>query len=476
MQNFLNKISLLFITALAFGFLSLGATPAFAQIQPLQLNQTAVTLGVGERSTLQASNGTGLTVWSSSGAVKASMSGQRVISLVAVKVGLAKVTVCSQDVYCAMANVVVTKKPKVIPPPAKRVAPPQKLKRARQPNQANKVKASISAKVLALSQTKVEVPKQGTTDILVKSSSALTAVSDSVVVRTAVNNNRVTLYGTERGVANVKICDAQALCALARALVTPAVTGFTISQTNVIIKTGRTLWLSTANGSGLSVAVDHAWIVKAQVVDNLIMLTAGSSAGNATLKVCSVKDNCVFVSVTVKPAAVIQRAYGSFKSIALEVGESADVPFPSDFAKSYYLIPDISNPEAVASITINPNNFTFIGKALGAATFKLCPVSPDYSCGTIGVTVSASSYCGTNAGALQISESTITITRGQTTEITATNCNGLAAIPDSDGVVRTAVNGNQITLYATQVGQTAVQVCDASATCVPLLVSVVAAK
>lgn len=473
MPTILKHKSFALVLMFIFSFVTTG-DPVFAATDSLQLNQTTVTLKVGQRLNIMAFNGTGLTVSSNSAVVKASMYGSYYITLTGVKVGSAKVTVCSKDLGCANASVVVggSSAASTTTVVSKPVATPSIPSRPSTPARPGTPAVVKNNKVLLLSQTNVRVPSFGTYSIFAESNKTITAVSDSAVVRTAVNNNQITFYGINKGTATVKVCDAGGYCASVRVVVASGADGaFSVSQTIVAMETNKTLWLSTANGNGLTV-VSNSSVVNAKVKDNLIYLTAASYAGRATLKVCSKNAGCVLVYVTVKQGANVQTAYGSFKSVTLDIGQSVDIPFPSDLAISYYLVGNLMNP-SVASLRVNTNNFTVMGKGVGATTFKLCPLSPDASCGTIGVTVRDTAYCGTTVGNLQVSDMNVTIKLMQTVDITASTCKNLVAISDSN-VVRTAVNGNRVTLYATQEGEATVKVCDASLNCVPVLVTVTA--
>ena len=83
------------------------------------------------------------------------------------------------------------------------------------------------------------------------------------------------------------------------------------------------------------------------------------------------------------------------------------------------------------------------------------------------------SACGTNSGALTLSESSLVIGRNEISYVTASNCTGLFGISQDTDVVRTAVNGNRISLYPTNVGEVTVDVCDGTGVCLPLIVKVV---
>ncbi|MDO8626417.1 MAG: hypothetical protein Q7K39_03090 [Candidatus Magasanikbacteria bacterium] len=478
--------------AVVLAFLGLGVGGASAKIKPLELSETEIIMGVGERRELLADSGTGLTVWSNSKAVKATMNGARRIGLIAVQEGVAKVTVCSQDVYCAFAYVTVSKKTtkRALPatePIAKKiesevaranVAPANKSKIVNNkkiitppvsPVTANKAKA------LKLSEIDVVVAKYKSEDIFVNSSGTFTAVSDSEVARAAVNGNRVTIYGAELGETSLKICDNLAVCAYVHVSVKRPISGvLTVSQKNVSMETDSTFWLVTENGAGVTVKSSSS-VVKTKVVDNLILLTTKRSTGNAILRICAEYTNCLLVQVTVKKSVTAPEVRGSFKTVTLDIDQSVDVPFPSDFALSYYQSESPTNLWT-ADLEIKRDNFTITGKGAGSVIFKLCPVNPDYACGTIGVNVSHKLYCDSSAGNVQLTSPSLTLTNGVTADVTASTCQGLTAISDDTTVARTAVNGYRVTLYPFRVGSTKVRVCDASGACAPLLVTVVRAE
>lgn len=458
--------------ALAVAFFAFIAMPAAAAVKPIALSQTTTTIGVGQKTTLEASQGSNLTVSGGAGVVKAVIVKPLTVSLTGVKVGKTKITVCSTDAYCAWVLVTVAKKPVATTTTIKKPASTTPVKKpvASAAHTTVVTPPAAVSKNVVLSRASASVAKWGSTDVLVHSSSTLVATTDSIAVRTAINGNRVTLYGTEEGLATVTICDSTRACATVRVLVTPIATGaFSISQTSVNIDTDTSVWLKTQNGSALTASVNNTWVVGAKVKENFVIISAGSRTGSAIVRVCSVGSDCILVYVTVKQGVSSQTAYGTFKSVTVDVGQSVDIPFPNLYTASYNIIGGPANT-SIATLMVNKNTFTVTGKSIGAAVFKLCPTSPDIACGTVGVTVKNNVSCSTS-GPLILSESGITVVSGQKIEITASNCRGLVAISESD-VVRTGVSGNRITLYGTRVGNTKVKVCDSNLSCSSLVATV----
>jgi hypothetical protein len=315
------------------------------------------------------------------------------------------------------------------------------------------------------------VAKWGSLDVLVSGATGvLNAQSNSEAVRTAINGNRVTLYGTEEGLATVQICDEKKICGSVRVLVTPIINGaFSISQTSVNMETDSTVWLRTLNSAGLTATINNTWVAGVKIKDGFILISSGSRTGSATVRVCSAKSDCILVYINVKQGMTSQTAYGSFKSVTVDVGQSVNIPFPSLYTASYNIIGSPANP-SIAILEVNKDTFTVTGKSYGTAVFKLCPTSPEISCGTVGVTVKNTINC-VASGNLVLSEETVSIPKGQNIEITASNCKGLVAISESD-VVRTGVSGNRVTLYGEREGNTKVKVCDSNASCRSVLATV----
>ena len=347
-----------------------------------------------------------------------------------------------------------------------------------------KTVATIKAKPknVILSQTSVIVQKLKSVDVFVQGSDVVTAVSDSTVVRTAVNimpatnNVKVTIYGSAPGTANIKICNSDHNCAVVRVKVFPNISGgFSVSERNVTLTSGDTYWLKTVNGGNISVIANNGLINP--IIKNNFIFLAANNTGSTIFKVCSENGSgdCSLVYVNVVPKATPPSIGGSFSSITVEQGQSKNIPFPNQFALSYGVSKGPSNP-SVATLFINKDSFTVQGNASGTAMFEVCPVAPGYSCGTIGVVVTKQTSCGQNSGILTLNQSSITIKQSELMHITSSDCTGLVAFSGDADVVRTGVNGNQINLYPVNVGEVTVQVCDATATCVPLSVKVVAGK
>lgn len=485
-MNKLAKISLknliTVFTVFVFGALFFVVTPTSAQVKPLQLSQRLLTLGVGEKRLITADSGTGLTVWSTSNAVNASLTGPRSILLTGVRPGVTKVTVCSQDAYCDTANVTVSLKSvkssassanlgASVSSAINKVLSTKITKKSLE--KIGSAVSSVNLKVLKFNTNNISVEKNESVDVYAINSNILTASSDSDTVRTAVNGNRITMYGTLLGLANVKICNELKYCGIVKVKVVPHITGiFGVSDDTVTMETNSSFWLHTQNGAGIIVKSNSS-VVKPTVVDNLVMLRTGGSTGRATVKICDARQECLYVFVTVKRPVTKSTVKGSIDTITLSIGQTAVVPYPSEFAISYKIIGNPFEP-LIADLKVNKDNFTITGKDGGTVVFKLCPVNPDYRCGTIAVTVINYPKCDMSAnGNLQLSNTSITLTTQESVTILASSCDGLRAISELEDIVRTAVNGYNITLYGTEVGDTTVQVCDASGVCTPLLVKVV---
>ena len=333
MKNFLKKLSLLLIPVMIFVFLFLEAGESKAATSTPSPVMSSTTIVVGDHINIKVSNSDADHV-----------SNDIPVSFVGVKEGVAKVTACRQATNCASINITVIKKATPRKVVKKKVT---KAKRTTRP--AKKLAKIVYAPIamqdsgvqtqsLVLSRTNLQVREKGSSDIIVQDSSAVSimtdssAVSASVVSNPTLHNVKITIYGMALGVANIKICDKNLVCATARVEVTPAAqvaavpttasvvasstvqvavtpsiaNRFSVSEKFLNIQPGETYWLSTTNSTNLSV-VSSIWLVPAVVKDNYVVVSVSSYYyGEATLKVCNGQNSndceLVYVNSKSKPS------------------------------------------------------------------------------------------------------------------------------------------------------------------------------
>lgn len=424
--------------------------------------KTKVSVNAGSSLSVMSYSGNDVVAYSNSSNLVAFTDGPN-IALRGIAKGKATVTVCSSNRGCLPIFVTI------LPSKNKSAAPVVK-------NIGNyKVKGA-----LPLSQTSLVVEKGQFKDIIGESHS-LKVTGEAGIVRTAVNDNRVTVYGQEVGTVTISICDPNALCAPVYVKVTGGQSEFAVSSSKVTVGYGQNIIVKAVGGGNtISAYADNSWLVSVSVKDDAISIYGGYSSGDTTVHICSAANECRAVTVSVRASGASTntgssqvRATGSFSSVVMKVGESKDI-HGSNLSSSYN-VSNNSNSWVVSANMVSMDLLVLRANAEGTSIITLCPTSQYYSCGTVGVTVLGASVDDgivyDDSAPLSLTKNNVTLTRGQTYDIKASTGNGLTAFSDSTSV-RTAVNANRITIYATTVGESTITACAANGSCATVKVKV----
>lgn len=416
-----------------------------------KLAKTKVTVQAGQTISIGTSNGSGIVALSNSSNASAAIDGSKIL-LTGLFNGKATITVCSGNSGCLPIFVTVSGVS----------ATPSSYNYQPSTNYIH------NGNILTLSETNVSLTNQTTKDIYASSNNGLIAFSDSIDVRTAVNGNRVTLYGTYTGSAVVKVCDRTLSCASVNVTVTSPKTGtFKVGQTYIRFESGQNVWINTIYGQNITAKSD-SWFVSATVTGDQILIK-GTYPGDAVITVCSLGVRCLPIYVTVTQSQSSNQT-GTLGTISIDINQSKNFTFTTNLYRSYYLTNNTS-PESV-SATLSDRSITVTGLRSGTATIRICAVDPANLCGTVVVKVSNNISNGGSNGPLQLSVSNVTLSNQKTVDLTASSFNGLVVFSDSDAV-RGIANGNRITLYGMSPGTAKVTVCDQKFSCASVFVNVI---
>lgn len=173
--------------------------------------------------------------------------------------------------------------------------------------------------------------------------------------------------------------------------------GLSFSQNNIALQTGQSATVYLSSGVNMSAyppyvsSNSNSSVVSASVYGtSQIQVTAGSSAGSATITVClSGGSTCgsLYVSVAGSGSGSI---WFNPSSLSLNTGQSANVNISGSYSSGNYYLSGSSNSNIV-SVNFSGSYMTVTGQNSGSTTLTIC--QSGYSgCGTLPVTVSGGYY------------------------------------------------------------------------------------
>jgi len=165
-----------------------------------------------------------------------------------------------------------------------------------------------------------------------------------------------------------------------------------------------------------------------------------------------------------------QAATLSQTSVSLYPGQSSTV-YASNFSSTLY-IGNNSN-SGVATVSIIGSTISIYGIISGSTTATICETNTGI-CTPLYITVSGSGY---SSGALSLSQTSLTLSIGQTSTVTAYNNNyGTLYVSSNSNqnVATVSVSGNIVSIYGTNTGSSTISICQSygSVSCGTVYVSV----
>ena len=429
-----------------------------SKVALFKLARTSAYLKAGQKTIITTTNGREVTALSNSGVATAYAQNNKVY-ITGERAGSATVTVCSVNLGCLPIFVKVTGYREVI-------------KNQGSNNQTN----NNPDAALSLSSQNVTVQENKSVDITANYSEGLTAVSDSGAVRTAVNGNRITVYGTYIGSASVKVCKVGKNCVAVSATVIKAdatytaVSGVRVSDSKLELFAGQKAWVLVSGSNKLKVYTNNSGVARPTLKGNLLLIATGYT-GKAQITVCSEDDGCVGIDVVSKTTN-LKKLTGTFRTIDQPKGTTKTYNFNFYNATTYYIQNTTNNN--LVSVTMqsgNPFNLTVSTYDVGTSLTTICPYVSTYKCGTVAVNI-IDPLPTEPTQKISLSDNVMTVRRGETATVTANMNYSMAAFSENESV-RTAVNGNQISLYGIQLGASNVTVCSTNNSCANVYVKVV---
>jgi len=306
--------------------------------------------------------------------------------------------------------------------------------------------------------------------------------TNSSVASANISGSSVYVNGLNAGTTNISVCQSStSQCATLYVTVSGGIgynSGFSLSQTSVALNLGQAQSVAIyGNGNYYLSSNSNSSVVSAGISGGTLTLT-GIVAGSSTLSICQTTPTyqCATLYVTVNG---YNGGYGSGSgslwfnpaSVSLSVGQNSSVSINTNYgyATGYYI--SSNNNSYVASASISGSQLNVYGLTAGNSSVTVC--QSNGGCGSLYVTVGGSSgYYG--GGALSLSQTSLTLTVGQTQAVTVYG-NGSYYISgnNNSSAATVSVSGNTLNVYGAGSGSTTAAVCQSSPqTCVNLYITV----
>ncbi len=382
---------------------------------------------------------------SNSGAVSASISGT-VLNLYANQSGTSNITVCSSSLgFCGTLTATVGG-------------------------------GGVSGN-LSLSQTNISLTLgQNTTVTAYNSYGSTVYVSNNTnpsAVSTSISGNVVYLNSVAAGSSTITICASgySGNCGTVYVTVNGGGGGtLSFSPSNPTLYAGQSLSVSVYNNFaayGLFISANTSPnVVSASISGNTLTLYANSS-GTSNITVCtSGSAQCGTLYVTVSGSGGYNYGSNIFftpSSLNLTIGQSNNVTVTGPYSYNFSI--SGNSAPTVASAVMQGNVLTVTGTNSGYTTFNICQNGVS-QCGSLGVTVNNGyGYNGGynyGNGTLSLSQTSVSLSAGQTAYVTAYNGSGYGLSVSSNSnvnVVSASVSGSQIVLLGLASGNSTVVIC-----------------
>jgi ferredoxin len=410
------------------------------------LNQTSLSLAIGQSSIITASTGGPFFLSSNSSPAVANVSfnGSQ-ITIAANTAGTTNLSIClvSNTASCQTETVSVS---------------------------------GSTSQTINFSQNNINIPIGSTATVSVSGGTGVYSISSNsapTTVGATISGNAVSLYASNvAGSASITVCSTNlSSCGVINLTVGGSSTysSLIFSNTAPSLSVGQALSITITGGVApyYISSNSNSSIVQASVSGNVVTLS-GRAAGSASITVCSNTNACQTLPVTVGSTSSGALTFGQ-SNVALTSGGSDTVTITG--GSGTYYISSNSNG-SVASAAVSGASVMLGGVATGIDDVTIC--SNSGQCGTIYVTVNGSGTTTNTGSALTLTQ-VLSVNQG----INILLSGGTAPYSISSNarsIFSATINsGDILTLAGIGAGQSSVTVCSANSICMPVYVDVTAA-
>ncbi len=330
------------------------------------------------------------------------------------------------------------------------------------------------SQTITFNQNNLTVPTGETATVDVSGGTGvytITGNSNSSVVNASVNGDVVTLYASNvTGSTSITVCSSNSSsCGVINVSVGANSSNSTLvfSNTSPSLSVNQSMEVSIIGGvvPYYISSNSNSNVIGATVSNNIITLS-GLETGSASITVCSNNNVCQALPITVGSGSSGSLVLGQ-TNVTVAPGQS-DAVTVSGGSGTYYV--SSNNNGNVASAAINGESVVISGIAAGTDTISVC--SSDGLCSTIYVTVSGSTTTTVSTG------STLTLTQvlsvGQGVNILLSGGTAPYSISSNQSSAFSATinSGDVLTLAGLSAGESSITVCSSNGICMPIYVDV----
>ena len=335
------------------------------------------------------------------------------------------------------------------------------------------ISTSSTSNTFSLSQTGVVISVGQTATVTATNNSSnslyLSNNSNPPVANIALSGNQITISANINGSTVATVCSVGNSSNCASIYITVQSSGattLTFGQNNITIASGQNVPVSISGGNGIYIVQNNPnpSIVQTSINGAVITLSTTSTSGSSSITVCSTNmSSCGIINVTVGVASSSVIAF-SQSNPSISVGQNTNVTISG--GSGVYYISANSNP-GVVQASLSGSVLTFLGNTNGSSLITVC--SSTGGCGSLTV---LSNYVS-NGGTLSLSQSSLTVLIGQTLSVNISGGDTPYNLPfASNNIFQASINGNAVTVYGVSVGSSSLEVCSAGGGCTALSVTV----
>ena len=335
-----------------------------------------------------------------------------------------------------------------------------------------------NSNVISLSQTGIVLSVGQSNSITASNlnggSLFLSSNSSPVIANVAISGSQITVTGNSYGSTTATLCLVSNTSNCVSAYITVQNSGaqaLTFSQSSVSLSAGQSIVVTISGGSGSYTVKNNSSQSPNFITTNLsgstLTLTTTGTTGTSSITICTADMNsCGIINVTIGGYVSTTAITFSQSSPTVVVGQSQSVSVYGPTGAIFYVSSN-SNPNYVQA-NLSGSTLSLVGIANGSSTITIC--SSSTNCGSITVVVN---YNYTNNGVLTLSQSSATLSIGQSLNITISGGTMPYTINSNySNIFQSSLNSNILTLIGITPGTGLMNVCSTAGSGLTLSVTV----
>lgn len=398
------------------------------------LSQSNVTVGVGQSTSVTATNGVGVYVGSNQSQTIASVlvNGSQ-ITVQGMVAGTDSLSVCAVNT-ADCTNLAVT------------------------------VQTGSVSSAITFSPTSLSLSTGGNQAVTITGGNGAYTLSNSNtgVASTVLSGTTLTVTGVAAGNATITVCDTTNLCGTLSVTVSSSSTtgtGLTFNPSSISIALGnnQASTVSGGNGSYQINKISSTNVISAGQNGSSITVV-GMGTGSATVTVCDTSNTntCGTLSVTVTATSASSGLTFSQSNISLMTGGSQAVTVSG--GNGSYHVSTISNTSAVSGGT-SSTGVTVYAAGAGNATVTVCDSSNNV-CGTLNVTVAAPATNSNQAFSFSVANPSVAVGQSLNVTISGTPPSYFISSNTNPNIAQASIENSVIVaLTGTAAGSDSITIC-----------------